>query len=600
MAKRSGLASAVTSDLVHHRRALLIYHLFFTILATALLIPAVSWTLTELLSVTGRPAVSNEELFAFAFSPAGIAWALAAGTLAAVLIYMEQAGMMIIAAGSGPPYRRAVLALWATARRLPNLLSVAAIQVGTHIVLTIPFAVALAVAYGIMLFDFDMYFLVRERPPAIWPFLAVAAPLLLLLAACHAALYLRWILALPAVALDRQRPVAALRNSAKTTRGWRLRIAAPVVAFALVITLVPIVVLAAFDTVGSVVLGWLPERFGVLIPATLALLGFSFVLSIALTFLAVAGNSMLINRLYSRARGRPPAIRETPPRRTGFLAWSGELALLGFALAQAAYVLLAFDFEDDVSVIAHRGSSMAAPENTISAIERAVRDGADYVEIDVRASADGTPVLLHDQDLRRVAGIDRMIWDMTDAELARVEVGSWFSPAFRGEPIPTLEEAIEAAGDDIGLYVEIKTTPQTPDLVETALNQLRAHDRLEGTFIGSLQPSVLREVEQLAPEARRTLFVHTAIGRLDRARLDAVGTRAAITSLDTVAAGRRHGHEVHVWTVNDRSAMSRFIDMGVDGIITDRPDALVELLDERAELSDAEMLMVKLRNWVWE
>ena len=97
---------------------------------------------------------------------------------------------------------------------------------------------------------------------------------------------------------------------------------------------------------------------------------------------------------------------------------------------------------DRVEVTAHRGSSSSAPENTLSAIRQAIADQADYAEIDVQETLDGVIVVLHDSDLMRVTGKKLNIWETTFAKARKLDAGSWFSPEFAGEKIPTLEEAI--------------------------------------------------------------------------------------------------------------------------------------------------------------
>ncbi len=110
--------------------------------------------------------------------------------------------------------------------------------------------------------------------------------------------------------------------------------------------------------------------------------------------------------------------------------WGAELAVLAFAAIHAIRLLASVDFSDDVDFSAPRLSSLAAPENTLAAIRKAIADGADYVEIHVRETADRVPVLLHDRDLRRVGGDDRHIWQVRSAALAVIDAGSRFSSDF--------------------------------------------------------------------------------------------------------------------------------------------------------------------------
>src|SRR5262249_39012972 len=109
-----------------------------------------------------------------------------------------------------------------------------------------------------------------------------------------------------------------------------------------------------------------------------------------------------------------------------------------------------------VRVTAHRGHARAAPENTLSAIRKAIESGADYAEVGVQQTADGVVVLLHDRDLKRVAGVSRRLDEMSYDEVRKLDVGSWFDPAFAGERVPTLVEVIHLTRGRIRLNIELK------------------------------------------------------------------------------------------------------------------------------------------------
>lgn len=599
MFKSGSVLREVLSSLRRHGRSLVLYHLFFTMVASIVLLPTSSWLLTALLDRAGRPAVTNFDILTFLLSPVGLFWLLVAATTTLTWVIADQAGMIVIAASSERRrHTTAIAALWHIARRLPHFLALNGFRVAAHLGLSVPLLLAMLGLYHWQLGALDIYYVVNERPPAFWWFLAAAAPLALILLAGNALLYVRWVLAVPILLLQDQGAWAALRRSAVLARGRRWRIASTVLPVALGIVLLPVLGTLAIDRLAVPVLGFLPERNAILIPATLLVVTAAIATAIAATFLGIGVNGLTIHALYRRAIGAGGEVATRPPEGSAMAVWAIGIAVLGFATFQASQVLASFDFTDDVQISAHRGSSMAAPENTLAAVERAIADGADYVEIDVRAAADGVPVLLHDRDLRRVAGIDRRIWDVHSTDLDEIDVGSRFGAAFAGEPIPTLEQAIAATEGRAGLYIEIKPAPETPGLVRRVVEILQAADAVEGTIIASLNRAMLDEVAALEPGFRLAQLVHSSIGRLDQRDFDILSMRAAIVTPSEVVAAKRLGYELHVWTVNDEALMSRFIDMGVDNIITDRPDALRTLLDERAALDQPERLVLKVRNWL--
>lgn len=591
----------VLVGLRYHRRPLLAFHLYFVILAFSLLTPFTGWLLTVLLNLTGTGLVSNDDLVRFLFTPAGLLWLLVSGTFAIVLVFLQHTGMMLIASrGVDHHYPTAAAALWRVAHRLPRLLKLAGFQVAAHLAVAAPFLAILGLAYQRLLGGYDIYYVINEHPPALWGFTAVAALVGLGLAVANGSLYLRWVLALPALLLEDLAARQALRRGAELSRGARLHIATLLLCAGALVALLPALLSLLFDSLGRGLMAVLPEQYGLLIPVLATLIVGYAVLGVAVGFIGVGVNSLVILKLYQKRRGRPVGLPPDPePRRTGVLAWGIEIIAVLLALVQIGYAIQVTGRQDDVAISAHRGSSLSAPENTLAAIEQAIEDGADYVELDVRQTTDGHLVLLHDRDLRRVAGDPRPIWEVPFAEVRRLDAGRWFGPAFEGEPIPTLSEAIDTLRGRAGLYLEIKTAPQTPDLTRRVVATLQRENFVDQTLLAALEPAVLYQARQLEPTLRTSLLVHSAIGAVEGQPFEALALREALVTPARAAAVRGHDHALHVWTVNDRRAMSRLIDIGVDNIITDRPALLAGLLEERAALSEPERLLIRMRNWVW-
>ncbi|WP_444677568.1 glycerophosphodiester phosphodiesterase family protein [Halomonas sp. E19] len=621
----STLGLELLRSLREHVRPLLAYHLFFTLLASSLLLPAIAWTLTGLLARFDRPVVTNAELLSLLLSPAGLLWSLAAIALVFLVLYLQQAGMILVAVKRRDNhYRLAFVALWQSLRRLPALAGLIVLQVGSHLLLLVPVVVLLGWLYELIVGGLDPYYVMRMRPAALWYYLGVAVPLGLGWAALAGGLYVRWILALPVAVLEALPPLAALRRSGELTRGQRGKVALVVLSLLLLILALPFGAGLLFDRIVTPMLWWLPERNAVLIPAMLAYVTGYVLVTLAITFVGIAANALLSACLYLHLAHREPRPAPPPPdAHPGRLAWGIELAVLVFALSQAWLIVNSFELRDEVTNIAHRGSSMAAPENTLPAIEQAIRDGADYVEIDARLTADGAVVLYHDRSLQRLTGDPRNVRDVPLAELREFDVGSWFGDAFVGERIATLDEALAAVRGRSALMIDLK-----PDhgaeaaLVEGVLAALHREsearqacltrgeaaqlasrcgdpDVVGETRLAIMSPAVVDMIKAQEPELRVTLLAQLVMpGTLDRRRFDALGLRHNRISENEIRLARQLGYEVHAWTVNDRARMSQLIDLGVDAIITDYPDHLAELLDERRELSDGALLLVKLRNWL--
>ncbi len=621
----SRLSGDVLRTLREHLRPLIAYHLFFTLLASSLLLPAIGWTLSSLLAQFGRPVITNSELISLLMSPGGLLWLLAAVGLTFLVLYLQQAGMILVAVRPRDHHMRlAFEALWATLRRLPALSGLVVLQVGAQLLLLVPLAFSLAWLHDFFLGELDAYFVQNVRPPAFWAFLASALVPLLAWGLIAGHLYVRWHLALPAMTLERLSPPAALTRSMQLTRGSRRHIAMAVVLLLLAIIALPLLATALFGHVVTPLLWWLPERNAVLVPAMLAYLTAYLLIALAITFGGIAANALQATCLYLRLAHREPRPEPPPPgTHPGRLAWAVELAVVLFAISQAWLIVNRFEIRDEVAIIAHRGSSLQAPENTSAAVEQAIRDGADGIEIDVRLTADSEVVLYHDQSLRRLAGDERRVGELSRSELDEVDVGSWFGDPFIGERIPGLDEVLSQVRGRANLMIELKPDPgRELELVDAVIDTLegerkrrlacrdRAEDRITALACGdpdvmgemrvaAMSPWLLREFLLRAPRLRTTLLAQLVVsGSLERRGFDALALRHNRIDEEEVRLAEYYGYELHAWTINDRTQMSRLIDLGVDGIITDRPAMLAELIAERRRLGDGALLLVKLRNWL--
>jgi glycerophosphoryl diester phosphodiesterase len=257
-------------------------------------------------------------------------------------------------------------------------------------------------------------------------------------------------------------------------------------------------------------------------------------------------------------------------------------------------------------VIAHRGASGLAPEHTLAAYDLAIELGADTIEQDLQVTRDGVLVVLHDETLDRTArgsaqNCTGPVHEKTLAELETCDFGLWFDDRvagagarFAGQKIVTLEALIQRYGTRVRYYIETKHPEHAPDVEQALLSMLADHELLprEGeeprVIVQSFSSESLRSIHALQPDLP---LVQLLEGDLDEP-LDeefgviaeyAVGIGPPRSQVDSalMAAARRNGLIVHPYTVNERAEMIRLLDLGVDGLFTDRPDRLLDLLRER-------------------
>lgn len=249
----------------------------------------------------------------------------------------------------------------------------------------------------------------------------------------------------------------------------------------------------------------------------------------------------------------------------------------------------------DPEVIAHRGSSGVAPENTLAAVRQALRHRADTVENDIQRTKDGELVIMHDTTLARTTDVeqvfpDRAPWNVRDftlAEIKKLDAGSWFGPEFAGQRVPTLAEWGAAVGN-ARMLLEPKAPELYPGIEKDLDRELNTVPALRKALRGgrivvqSFNHAWLRGYKELAPEVPVGLLYGSkpTAADIEAAAAWAEQVNPALGVIDQATVDLVHDRdlEIHVWTVNDGQGMRRARDWGVDGIITNYPQVLRDLL----------------------
>lgn len=247
-------------------------------------------------------------------------------------------------------------------------------------------------------------------------------------------------------------------------------------------------------------------------------------------------------------------------------------------------------------IIGHRGASALAPENTIAAFSRALHDGADGIEFDVRIAKDGVPVVIHDADLKRTGKVDRMVRDLTSDELQEIDVGVWFHThrsshrARDQEVVPTLIDVFELFKDHSAiLYLEMKGEPVRITLPFAVSELVRKYDYAERVIVESFDLAAIAEIKRIDPEIRTAaLFEPKLSQRLYRrstsrvlelakeVRADEVALHHTLARENLIAEARKSRFEVVVWTVDDSKWVTRAKQLGIKALISNNPSVLLK------------------------
>jgi len=231
------------------------------------------------------------------------------------------------------------------------------------------------------------------------------------------------------------------------------------------------------------------------------------------------------------------------------------------------------------AITAHRGASGLAPENTVAAMLKAIEFHADFAELDVQETKDGEIILLHDDDLARTTNDSGVIWEKSLADLKGVDAGSWKGAGFTGEPIPLLKTVIDTVKGKMKLNVEIKINGHQERLEERVVQILEDKNFINDCIVTSFNRPTVEKVKELNPKLRVGLiFSEMPAEDIYRTNWHLFSVYYELVDQEFVDRAHRAGKEVHVWTVNDPETMKKMISFGVDNIITNRPDILLEVL----------------------
>lgn len=240
-------------------------------------------------------------------------------------------------------------------------------------------------------------------------------------------------------------------------------------------------------------------------------------------------------------------------------------------------------------MLAHRGLALEAPENTLLAFEKALATGVTHLETDVHGSSDGVSMISHDPDLTRLAGRRARVGQLTAAELRAIELG-------HGQGFCSLAEALDAF-PEARFNIDIKSA----DAIGPTIAAIRGAGAVDRVLIGSFSPARRLAVVRHLPGVATSISSRGAIAAVSAARtpggvpvlrrilreVHAVQLPLSVLRMPTmtprtIAAFHAAGVEVHVWTINDEPTMERLLDLGVDGLISDRADLAMGVLARRS------------------
>ena len=235
----------------------------------------------------------------------------------------------------------------------------------------------------------------------------------------------------------------------------------------------------------------------------------------------------------------------------------------------------------------HRGYSSVAPENTMAAFEAALEHGSPRIELDVQMTSDGVAVVTHDTSLRRCTGRIANIYELTYAQVEGLDAGRWFSRKFSGCRIPTLEEVLALCQGKTELNIEIKPSVQTPELEAETVRLIQKYGFVQDCVVTSQSYETLCKVKELDPEITTGYILALGVGTYyDLPAADFFSVESTFITAGMVQQIHLRGKTISAWTINRQQDAENLLKLGVDDLITDKPEIIEELLVRDKELDN--------------
>jgi glycerophosphoryl diester phosphodiesterase len=577
-------------------RTLIATDLAFRIVSFAVATPIAALLLRWLLSRSSEGVVADADIARFFFtSIPGLVTLVGGATFIVALTALEVACLMVVA--SAAAHERPANAKGAISFALAkagSIVRVSGIMVLRVLAAVVPFVLAIGAVYLLLLRGHDINYYLSARPPVFWLAVTLAGGIVSVLLWLAIRTITRWSLAFPLVLFENVPPGRAIADAVARSQGIRRMIGIALTAWAA--AALAISALATF-VIRAIAVNIAPRLAG----SSVALVTFLAAVAIVWLILAVMTNAfnlslvaLIIVRIWKHAahgKEDAAAIEAMGTHAARRLGGGPRLAIAAvvilFATGIALMAFFATRRNEHVVVLAHRGSSIAAPENTLASFRLAIEERADMIELDVQESSDGEVLVAHDSDLMKVARSPMKIWEHTAAELRSIDVG-------KNERVPKLAEVLEACKGKIDVMIELKSYGHSQKLEERVATLVDAAGMQNETAFMSLNHDMVRRMRHVRPHWRVGALAAKALGDASEVDADFLAVEASVATGRFVRRAHRAGQDVYVWTVNDPAAMLSALSRGVDGLITDKPAVAREVVDRRSRMSDAHRFLVAM------
>ncbi len=580
---------------------LFVIYIAFSLVSALLLAPMVGITIQAIVSLSGQAALSDTEIATFLLSPIGAIAGIFIATLGLTIAFLTYAALLV---GSHAYYHHSHAHLTgifrAITRRGPQLVRLCLRFTFAILLVALPFAGLIAADYLYFISENDINYYLAEKPPEFIIAMIIAAVLLITMGLLLIKMATSWFYTLPLVLFASISSKSAKKRSTVISRGQKKHIGLWLALWFFGTPLAITLFSAPFNLTAEWLIPQLADRLPMLALTLGGTLAITSSISFIIGFISICMLAHQNLQMFEKC-----GLDTTVPVHFGAdqkfhvplkekYAFFTALAAL-FVCGIVCYQWISNHHQEDkVLIIAHRGSSMDAPENTLAAIQMAVDAGSDFIEIDVQETADGVVVVFHDSDYKRLANKKLNIWDAQSRDLPSIEIGSWFDPKFSAQTTPTLKQVFDICRGKSGVLIELKYYGHDVALEQKVIDIVEDEKMTDQIMIMSLHYKGMQKVRKLRPDWKIGLLSTVSLGDITKLDVDFLGLNSRAATPNLVKKAHANNIEIFVWTVNSPLDISAMASRGVDGLITDTPTTAQEVLKQRAELEPNQRLLLEL------
>lgn len=588
-----------------HFWSLTAIHLTFRLLAFAVITPLIGLISALAIQLSDQKALTDQDIAAFVLSPVGALVAVLVVSLVITAFILDFTAMSVslLISKTSP-----IVSLQKSfAFVVDNLLKLFLFCNGLILrvlVISAPFLAIAAYVALKNLTEFDINYYLTYWPPVFVNTVVFIGVLLFTMVGTLVFFLAGWGIALHIYLSKKTGVGPAFEESRRLLRGQRFGLVKHIVIWGGVRFVTLSILALIFSGITALVLNISSENvrfiivllvlsfaiWGTLLTVGTALINGALAAILLKTFAAATGNSNQKQTIL--------ASSQIPQKVSLRFIILGSAGIVVIATIFFGTYLERFQVNTSVEIIAHRGAANLRPENTMAAIEKAIDDKTDWVEIDVQESADGEIIIAHDSDFMKLANNPLKTWDATRADLDEIDIGSWFDPEYSAERTPLLTDVLRAAKGRSKVVIELKYYGYDLKLESEVIRIVEEEGMEDQVSLMSLKYPAVQKLRKMRPEWELGVLAAKAIGDVTKLDADFLALNSGQISAGLIRHAHDKGKDVYAWTVDDPIQMSSLISIGVDGIITNDPALARSVFEYTLTLTTLERLVLYVANFI--